>query len=52
MHQKSNDLKECKVKRGELVLLVNETFSPWPPDYKNTREPDVILSKFDEFCAI
>ncbi|MBT4446885.1 hypothetical protein HOA92_07275 [archaeon] len=44
MHQPHNNLTECEINTGDLVLLVNENFSD--PQGSILREPTVILSRF------
>jgi len=52
MQEATTDLRECKnkIKKGDLVLLVNESFAPASPDFKR-REPNVVLSEFREFVS-
>ena len=51
MQEATNDLRKCKdkIKAGDLVLLVNESFS-LNPDYKPS-EPSIVLSEFREFVS-
>jgi hypothetical protein len=51
MHEATTDLRECKdkIKKGDLVLLVNESFTA-SPDVKR-QEPSIILSEFKEFIS-
>jgi len=48
MTEQKYDLRQHEVNKGDLVLLVNLGFSPFPPDFKAT-EPQITLTTFDSF---